>query len=180
MNPPARTLYSLWTLIVPAVCHFFCTYDQCYNSRVSYHLTDSVLETIPKPYGLSQLIIIGCGKPVLITPYITATGSAFPVFTGPSGKIYEKIHITRPAAKMRQPPSYLQVSFFRAMGITIKRTWRNRGKAFRRGPSDRNSRRDLFLDRKRAYVRREDHAEQLTAEKLLGILDCDAGKEPLL
>ncbi len=165
---------------MPAVCHFFCTYDQCYNSRVSYHLTDSVLETIPKPYGLSQLIIIGCGKPVLITPYITATGSAFPVFTGPSGKIYEKIHITRPAAKMRQPPSYLQVSFFRAMGITIKRTWRNRGKAFRRGPSDRNSRRDLFLDRKRAYVRREDHAEQLTAEKLLGILDCDAGKEPLL
>lgn len=176
MDPLLEQSTRCGTLIGVAVCHFFCTYDQCYVCPVSYHLTDSVMETIPGLYGPSQLIIIGCGKPVLITPYITETGSAFPVFTGPSGKTYEKIHIMRTAAEMVQPPSYLQVSFFRAMGITIKRIWSNRGKSFRAGISDRNNRREMFLDGKRVYVRREEHAEQLTAEKLLNILKYDSKK----
>lgn len=140
---------------------------------VSCHLADSLREIIPDFYGPSQLIIIGCGEPVLITPYVSETGSAFPVFTGPSGETYEKIQVTRTAMKIKQPASYTQVSPFRAMELAIKRIWRYGLKAFTCGFRDHNHGKWMFRHGKRVYLRREEHADQMTAQKLLDILEYD-------
>lgn len=162
--------YSLRMLIGPAVCHFFCSCDQYCVRRVSCYLTNSAFEALPECYGPRQLIIIGCGKPVIEVPYITETSAGFPVFTGPSGRTYEKIHITRTATRVTQLPSYTQVSLFRAMGICVRHMWR---RASTGGMRERSCGKWMFRDRKHVYIRRVEHAEHLTAEKLLDILEYD-------
>ena len=74
---------------------------------------------------------------------------------------------------IKQPASYIQVSLFKAMEIVIKHIWRSGGKAFTCGRRGHNHGKWMFRHGKRVYLRRAEHAEHLTAQKLLDILECD-------
>lgn len=161
------------------VRHFFCLYDQEYVRTVSSHLTKSVLETIPNTPGPIQLIIIGCGGPSLIVPYIGETSSSFPVYSDPDGKLYEKLHMRRTLDNIMQQPSYSQAGFWRSVGVAMKQMfWRGMG-AFRGGRMDQNGGEFIFRGGKCEYAHRmENVGDHLTAEELLKILEtCDGMKE---
>ncbi|KAJ0416918.1 hypothetical protein BJY00DRAFT_316475, partial [Aspergillus carlsbadensis] len=108
------------TTIVVFIRHFFCAYDQDYVRTISHHLTDSMLQSLPSPSstGPSQLIIIGCGDPALITPYVSETSTPFPIYSDPSGQIYENLHMTRTVSNIMQQPRYSTVGFWSGLGKT--------------------------------------------------------------
>ncbi|BCS25142.1 peroxiredoxin-like family protein [Aspergillus puulaauensis] len=167
------------TTIIIFIRHFFCLYDQEYVRTVSSHLTKSVLETIPNTPGPIQLIIIGCGGPSLIVPYIGETSSSFPVYSDPDGKLYEKLHMRRTLDNIMQQPSYSQAGFWRSVGVAMKQMlWRGMG-AFRGGRMDQNGGEFIFRGGKCEYAHRmENVGDHLTAEELLKILEtCDGMKE---
>ena len=49
----------------------------------------------PHNPGPIQLIIVRCGGPSLIVPYIDETFAPFPVYSDSDGKLYEKLHMRR-------------------------------------------------------------------------------------
>lgn len=65
-------------------------------------------------------MIIGCGDPSLITPYVSETGTDFPVFSDPDGKLYEKLHMRRSLAGMMTPPVYAGFGFWRTLGMGLR------------------------------------------------------------
>ncbi|PKX95986.1 uncharacterized protein P174DRAFT_459468 [Aspergillus novofumigatus IBT 16806] len=136
------------TTVVIFIRHFFCAYDQGYVRVVSRRLTDS-------------LIIIGCGDSQRIVPYVSETEAAFPIYTDRTGKIYEKLHMKRTRSHATKPPSYVQISFFGALGKTFKqmlRSGRQAGKC--------------------VYVHRMEHvSDHLTADQLLEVLSHDEPAE---
>lgn len=168
MNVARSALYPLRTLMLPAVCHHFRTCGQSCIRAVSEHLTNSILGTIPDRHSPCQLTIIGCGELVLETPYITETGSVFPIFTGPSGRTYEEIHMTRTAVGTIRPRSYAQISLLRATWFGIRQFWKQ---AFTGGHRDQSLGKRIFQGGRRVYSRQVEGAEHLTAERLLGNLE---------
>ncbi|KAL4915653.1 AhpC/TSA antioxidant enzyme-domain-containing protein [Aspergillus aurantiobrunneus] len=165
------------TTIVVFVRHFFCVYDQEYVRSISHHLTDSVLQTIPNATGPIQLIIIGCGDPSLIVPYIGETSASFPVYSDPDGKVYEKLHMRRTVENIMRPPSYTRVGFWRSMAITTKQMFWKGMRGLKGGPWDQNGGEWVFKGGKCEYVHRMEHvSDHLTAEELLRILGATEGK----
>ncbi|GFF51374.1 thioredoxin-like protein AAED1 [Aspergillus udagawae] len=156
------------------VRHFFCAYDQDYVRVVSRRLTDSVLSTLPNPTGPSQLIIVGCGDPQRIVPYVSETEVTFPIYTDPTGKIYEKLQMKRTKACMTSPPSYAQLSFFCALGQTFKQMFHSGWQAFRGGPWGQNGGEWVFRGGKCVFAHRMEHvSDHLTADQLLEVLSLD-------
>ncbi|KAL4967162.1 peroxiredoxin-like family protein [Aspergillus stella-maris] len=162
------------TTIVVFIRHFFCIYDQSYVRSVSGHITDSVLETLShtQTRGPIQLIIIGCGDPSLIVPYVSETAAVMPVYTDPSGKLYEKLHMRRTVKGIMSQPVYSGVGFWRSLGITLKQMfWKGR-RGILGGRWDQQGGEWIFKNGKVEYVHRmRDASDHLTAEELLGILE---------
>ncbi|GIJ90090.1 hypothetical protein Asppvi_009040 [Aspergillus pseudoviridinutans] len=166
------------TTIVIFIRHFFCAYDQEYVRVASRRLTDSVLSTLPNPTGPSQLIIIGCGDSQRIVPYVSETEAAFPIYTDPTGTIYEKLHMKRTRSHMTQSPSYAQIPFFSALGKTFKQMFRSGWQAFRGGSWAQNGGEWVFRGGKCVYVHRMEHvSDHLTADQLLEVLSHDEPAE---
>ncbi|GFF25304.1 thioredoxin-like protein AAED1 [Aspergillus udagawae] len=162
------------TTVVIFIRHFFCAYDQDYVRVVSRRLTDSVLSTLPNPTGPSQLIIVGCGDPQRIVPYVSETEAAFPIYTDPTGKIYEKLQMKRTKACITAPPSYAQLSFFCALGKTFKQMFHSGWQAFRGGPWGQNGGEWVFRGGKCIFAHRMEHvSDHLTADQLLEVLSLD-------
>jgi hypothetical protein len=123
------------------VRHFFCVYDQDYVRSVSHHLTDSVLQTISNTGGPVQLMIIGCGDPSLIVPYVSETTgdvAQFPVYSDPDGKLYEKLHMKRTLTNIMRPPVYTHVGFWKSLGMTLRQAWGKGWKGLIGGRWDQN------------------------------------------
>ncbi|GAQ03722.1 hypothetical protein ALT_1043 [Aspergillus lentulus] len=162
------------TTIVVFIRHFFCAYDQDYVRVASRRLTDSVLATLPNPTGPSQLIIIGCGDPQRIVPYVSETEAAFPIYTDRKGKIYEKLHMKRTRSHITQPPPYTQNSFLSALGKTFKQMFCSGWQAFLGGSWGQNGGEWVFRGGKPVYVHRMEHvSDHLTADQLLEVLSHD-------
>ncbi|GIC88700.1 uncharacterized protein Aud_005098 [Aspergillus udagawae] len=141
---------------------------------ISRRLTDSVLSTLPNPTGPSQLIIVGCGDPQRIVPYVSETEVTFPIYTDPTGKIYEKLQMKRTKACMTSPPSYAQLSFFCALGQTFKQMFHSGWQAFRGGPWGQNGGEWVFRGGKCVFAHRMEHvSDHLTADQLLEVLSLD-------
>ncbi|KAL4867075.1 hypothetical protein BDV12DRAFT_171919 [Aspergillus spectabilis] len=168
------------TSIVVFIRHFFCAYDQDYVRSVSHHLSDSVLQTIPHTDGPVQLIIIGCGDPSLIVPYVAETGASFPVYSDPNGRVYEKLHMQRTVENIMRPPSYTKANFWKSLGIAFKQMLAQGKRAFRGGPWNQNGGEWIFKGGRCEYAHRMEHAsDHLTAEKLLEILDTREGRRSI-
>ncbi|KAF3387182.1 hypothetical protein F1880_001014 [Penicillium rolfsii] len=112
------------TTIVIFVRHFFCLYDQGYVKTLSRELTEKLLDTIPASAKPAQVIIIGCGDHSLIVPYMEETSDTFPIYTDPTGKIYETLHMKRTIEGFTSPPPYTPESFASALGKCIKQMWK--------------------------------------------------------
>ncbi|KAL3495072.1 AhpC/TSA antioxidant enzyme-domain-containing protein [Aspergillus germanicus] len=168
------------TTIIVFVRHFFCAYDQDYVRTISHHLTDSMLQSLPSTSstGPSQLIIIGCGDPALITPYVSETSTPFPIYSDPSGRIYENLHMTRTTSKIMEQPSYSTVGFWRSLGKAFCQMAASGWKGLRGGGWGQNGGEWVFKDGKCVYVHRmENVGDHLTAGELLEVLGCGDGDE---
>ncbi|CEN60471.1 hypothetical protein ASPCAL02909 [Aspergillus calidoustus] len=168
------------TTIIVFIRHFFCVYDQDYVRTISHHLTDSLLKSLPSTSstGPSQLIIIGCGDPALITPYVSETSTPFPVYSDPRGRIYEKLHMTRTMSNVMKQPSYSTVGFWRALGKTFRQMAASGWRGLRGGGWGQNGGEWVFKGGKCVYVHRmKDVGDHLTAGELLEVLGCGAGDD---
>ncbi|KAL5049378.1 hypothetical protein BDW71DRAFT_195388 [Aspergillus fruticulosus] len=166
-------------LILEKVRHFFCVYDQDYVRSVSHHLTDSVLQTMSHTGGPTQLILIGCGDPSLIVPYVSqiaGDAAQFPVYSDPDGKLYEKLHMKRTVMNIMRPPVYTEVSFWKSLGMTLRQMWARGRKGLRGGKWDQNGGEWVFRNGRCEFVHRmESVSDHLTAEKLIEILETGNG-----
>ncbi|PYH40842.1 peroxiredoxin-like family protein [Aspergillus saccharolyticus JOP 1030-1] len=144
-----------------------------YVRNVSHHLTDNLLSTLPQT-GPSQVIIIGCGDPARIVPYVAETAAKFPVYTDPTGRIYSKLHMKRTVDGITRPPAYTEVSFVRALGRTLRQMFSAGGllRAFRGGPWNLNGGEWVFRGGRCVYMHRmESLGDHLTAHQLLEVLE---------
>ncbi|KAL5340567.1 AhpC/TSA antioxidant enzyme-domain-containing protein [Aspergillus crustosus] len=166
------------TTIVVFIRHFFCAYDQDYVRSVAHHLSDSILSAKSQSGDSIQLIIIGCGDPSLIVPYVAETGaSQFPIYSDPSGRVYEKLHMRRTVENIMRPPAYTKTGFWKSLGITFKQMMAQGKKAFRGGGWGQNGGEWVFRGGRCEYVHRMGHvSDHLTADELLRILDCREGR----
>ncbi|KAL4740598.1 AhpC/TSA antioxidant enzyme-domain-containing protein [Aspergillus similis] len=163
------------TTVVIFIRHFFCVYDQDYVRSVSHCLTNSVLQTIPHTGGPIQLMIIGCGDPSLIVPYVRETAgdaAQFPVYSDPDGKLYEKLHMKRTLTNIMRPPVYTHVGFWKSMGMTLRQVWEKGWKGLRGGRWDQNGGEWVLRNGRCVFEHRmESVSDHLTAEKLIEILE---------
>lgn len=157
-----------------SVRHFFCLYDQDYVRTLSGKITQSLLDTVPLSAKPAQVIIIGCGDPALIGPYMEETSDEFPIYTDPSGKIYETLHMIRSMDGFTEPPPYSCVSFSSAVGQTFKQMWKRGWAGLKGGNWDQQGGEWIFQRGKLRYAHRmEGTNDHLTAERLCEILSID-------
>ncbi|KAL2863272.1 peroxiredoxin-like family protein [Aspergillus lucknowensis] len=183
LRSPKGKPVRLGELVLDKVRHFFCAYDQDYVRTIAHALTDSLLKTLPHTNSNddsndnnnnpTQLIIIGCGHPALIVPYVAETAAPFPVYTDPRGALYEKLHMTRTVRSIMRPPSYATVGFWRALGTTFRQMaaagWR--GVLGGGGSWAQNGGEWVFRGGKCVYVHRmENVSDHLTAEELMRVM----------
>ncbi|PWY69075.1 hypothetical protein BO70DRAFT_400141 [Aspergillus heteromorphus CBS 117.55] len=162
------------TTVVIFIRHFFCKYDQDYVRKVSQHLTESVLETLPNPTGPSQLIIIGCGDPRRIVPYVAETNTPFPIYTDPTGRIYKTLRMKKSLSGVTRPPSYAKASFFGSLRLVFKDMLRSGLRVFNGGSWRQNGGEWVFRGRRCVYAHRmETVSDHLTAEQLIEVLGQD-------
>lgn len=153
------------------VRHFFCLYDQAYVKTLSNQLTQTLLDTIPASAKPAQVIIIGCGDHSLIVPYMEETSDAFPIYTDPTGKIYETLHMKRTTEGFTSPPPYTPESFPSALGKCLKQIWKRGWAGLRGGSWNQQGGEWIFQRGKLRYAHRmEGVNDHLTADRLFSIL----------
>lgn len=79
---------------------------QAYVSSISKELAPSAL---PQD---TTITIIGCGYPDLIPNYIQATKCAYPIYTDPTGQIYNALHMTSTLDLGPRAPDYNKQGVF--------------------------------------------------------------------
>ncbi|KAJ5244939.1 hypothetical protein N7489_005035 [Penicillium chrysogenum] len=80
----------------------------------SYHEDSCIRQDAPKPPQLLRLVptkIIGCGRRRIDNPPRIRTSTPFPIYSDPSGQIYENLHTMRTMSDIMQAPSYSTVGF---------------------------------------------------------------------
>jgi hypothetical protein len=162
------------------VRHFFCLYDQDYVKTLSHQLTQTLFDTIPASAKPAQVIIIGCGDHSLIGPYMEETTDAFPIYTDPSGKIYETLHMKRTTQGFTTPPPYTPESFPSALGKCFKQMWKRGWVALRGGNWDQQGGEWIFQRGKLRYAHlMEGVNDHLTADELFQVLKTNEGQDSL-
>ncbi|KAL3463688.1 AhpC/TSA antioxidant enzyme-domain-containing protein [Aspergillus heterothallicus] len=162
------------TTVIIFIRHFFCAYDQDYVRSISHQLTDNMLQSLPTSTGPSQLIIIGCGDPALIAPYVSETSTPFPIYSDPTGQIYDTLHMNRTCDNITHQPSYSTVGFWRGVGKSIRQMAGSGWNALRGGEWGQNGGEWVFRNGRCVYMHRmKDVGDHLTASELLGILGAD-------
>lgn len=159
------------------VRHFFCVYDQDYVRTLSRQMTQTLLDTVPLSARPAEIIILGCGDHTLIAPYIEETSTEFPIYSDPTGRIYEKLQMKRQRGGFTEPPPYSNFSFPTGLAETIKQIWRRGWAGLRGGNWNQQGGEWIFQRGKLRYAHRmEGSHDHLTADKLLGILNVGHGK----
>ena len=54
-----------------------------------------------------ELVIIGCGDPVLIKDYAASTGAKYPIYADPSQKLYKLFGLVRNLTWGKKSPEYM-------------------------------------------------------------------------
>ena len=153
------------------VRHFFCSCDQDYIRSIALYLTPNVLSTLP--IGSSRLIIIGCGDPSLILPYAAETSCELPIFTDPTGRIYERLQMKKNLTISRRP-SYEKQSLLSLIIRSVNQMVRSGYGAFKGGDFRQNGGEWIFREGRCVWVHRmETTADHLTAEELVKVLSGD-------
>lgn len=162
------------------VRHFFCLYDQSYVKTLSRQITQNLLDTIPASAKPAQVIIIGCGDHTLIGPYMEETSDAFPIYTDPTGKIYETLQMKRTMEGFTSPPPYTPESFTSALGKCLKQIWKRGWAGLKGGSWDQQGGEWIFQRGRLRYAHRmEGVNDHLTADQLFQILKTGQGQDDL-
>ncbi|KAJ5085920.1 hypothetical protein N7532_010691 [Penicillium argentinense] len=155
------------------VRHFFCIYDQDYVRTLAGKMHQRLLDMIPPSARPAQVIIIGCGDPSMIVPYIEETTDEFPIYSDPSGRIYDKLQMKRTSA-FTDPPPYTEHSFSSSFATCLKQLWKRGLASLKGGNWDQQGGEWVFVDKKLRYAHRMEAAnDHLTAEQLMEILSSD-------
>ncbi|KAJ9268715.1 hypothetical protein DTO212C5_5133 [Paecilomyces variotii] len=126
---PSNALEKKRVMVI-FVRHFFCGNCQEYLR--------SLTSAIPSPSTIpdgTELIIIGCGSPSLITMYKEETSCPFPVYADPTKRLYRALGMGRTLNLGRNDPEYIHRSLltgmFQSVVQGVKRL--GEGDAFRGG-----------------------------------------------
>ncbi|KJZ76890.1 hypothetical protein HIM_03767 [Hirsutella minnesotensis 3608] len=120
-------------VLVVFVRHFFCGNCQDYLKLLC--------ETV-KPEALLQLpistfvVIVGCGDPGLINMYLDVTKCPFPLYTDPTGSLYDELGM-RKTLNLGPRPAYSRKSLLRVFvdGVAQGLSVLPKGLALKSGPS---------------------------------------------
>lgn len=80
------------------------------------------LSTLLPPSQLppgTSITVIGCGAPSLLSFYIQTTGLPYPIFTDPTGAVYESLSFARTLTMGSKKPEYISVPFVETMVRSI-------------------------------------------------------------
>jgi hypothetical protein len=121
--------------------------------------------------GPTRLIIIGCGEPTRILPYVAETSCMFPVFTDPTGRIYEELGMKRSWHLPPQPPPYMKHSLSMLVMTSVRQMFGSGYDAFRGGNYWQNGGEWIFRDGRCVWGHRmETTGDHATAEELVRVL----------
>jgi hypothetical protein len=138
-------------------------------------MSQKLLDTVPESARPAQIIILGCGDHSLIVPYMEETSNDFPIYTDPSGKIYEKLQMRRTGGFTESPP-YSKFTFTTGLAETLKQIWKRGWAGLRGGNWNQQGGEWIFQRGRLRYAHRmEGPNDHLTAESLLGVLNVAHG-----
>lgn len=102
------------------------------------------------------------------------TSDEFPIYSDPSGRIYEKLKMVRSTGGFTEPPPYSGESFSSALGKTFKQMWKRGWAGLKGGRWDQQGGEWIFQRGKLRYAHRmKGTNDHLTAERLCEILSLD-------
>jgi hypothetical protein len=102
------------------------------------------------------------------------TSDEFPIYSDPSGKIYETLKMKRSIDGFTDPPPYTCESFSTALGKSLKQMWKRGWAGLKGGNWDQQGGEWIFQRGKLRYAHRmEGTSDHLTAERLCEILSVD-------
>lgn len=106
------------------------------------------------------------------------TSDAFPIYTDPTGKIYETLHMKRTMDGFTTPPPYAPVSFSGALAKCFKQIWKHGWAGLRAGRLDQQGGEWIFQRGRLRYAHRmEGVNDHLTADQLFTILKTAQGQD---
>ncbi|KAF0317489.1 hypothetical protein GQ607_015241 [Colletotrichum asianum] len=82
-------------VVVVFIRHFFCGACQSYIELLSSTATPALLSTLPMA---TTFVIIGNGEPALINEYAEKTKCRFPIFTDPTGRLFDVLEMAKTTA----------------------------------------------------------------------------------
>ncbi|KAK3670465.1 hypothetical protein LTR78_009706 [Recurvomyces mirabilis] len=109
---PAYSLHS--RQLVLFVRHFYCGACQAYLQCLAKSITKEDYFSIPIP---TSIIVIGCGKPDLITHYKKFTNCPFPIFADPTRQLFKKLGMVISANIGTTRPEYMKDISAAAWGL---------------------------------------------------------------
>ncbi|KAK2761995.1 hypothetical protein CKAH01_05225 [Colletotrichum kahawae] len=81
--------------IVVFIRHFFCGACQVYIELLSSTATPALLSSLPVS---TTFVVIGHGEPALINEYAEKTKRHFPMYTDPTGKLFDALEMAKTMA----------------------------------------------------------------------------------
>lgn len=109
----------------------------------------------------------------MIVPYMEETTDEFPIYSDPSGRIYDKLQMKRTTA-FSDPPPYAELSLGSSFVKCMKQMWKRGLAGFKGGNWDQQGGEWIFVDGKLRYAHRmEASNDHLTADRLMDILKMD-------
>ncbi|GKT80484.1 hypothetical protein ColTof4_12907 [Colletotrichum tofieldiae] len=79
-------------VVVVFIRHFFCGACQAYTHSLSSALTPEIASSHRIP---TSIVFVGCGDPTLIDEYIEITKCRYPIYTDPTGKLFDTLGMVR-------------------------------------------------------------------------------------
>ncbi|PHH86514.1 hypothetical protein CDD83_10122 [Cordyceps sp. RAO-2017] len=93
-------------VLVVFVRHFFCGNCQEFLRSLSSAVTPEALLQLPVS---SFVVVVGCGDAALIDMYVEATRCPFPVYTDPTGALFDRLGMVKTLA-LGPRPAYMRKS----------------------------------------------------------------------
>lgn len=85
-----------------------------------------------------ELVIIGCGDPVLIKDYAANTGAKYPIYADPSQSLYKLFGLVRNLKWGKKDPEYMSFGMFSGVIKGIAAGLRAGSNAFKSGDKQQN------------------------------------------
>ncbi|KAL9599579.1 MAG: hypothetical protein Q9219_003735 [cf. Caloplaca sp. 3 TL-2023] len=169
-NESSRTL-------VIFIRHFFCGNCQEYLRSLSTSIIPDALKALPTP---TQIVIIGCGQPDLISMYAKETQCPYPIYADPSKKLYARLGMIRTLSLGPKSPEYMQYSLPSAVVRAVYQGIKAGRGMFKGGDYWQVGGEFLFEDGQVSWCHRmrntRDHAEIPETRRQIGL---DGAKPPL-